>query len=78
MVLDFREVDWSGFDRDALGQAEGVSDIRFGQFRPGWSRMVFDLEVPLVVETAGTRRILLDYPGQSIWNPRYDGQGHIL
>jgi len=31
-----------------------------------------------VIETAGTRRILLEYPGQSIWNPRYDGQGHIL
>ena len=53
MVLDFREVDWSGFDRDALGQAEGISDIRFGQFRPGWSRMVFDLGSPLVEDTAG-------------------------
>ena len=53
MVLDFREVDWSGFDPEALGQAAGVGEIRVGQFRPGWSRMVVDLEDSLLVDQAG-------------------------
>ncbi len=53
LVLDFREVDWSGFNADQLGQAEGVGDILYGQFRPGWSRMVLALEAPLILEEAG-------------------------
>ncbi|SHJ91770.1 N-acetylmuramoyl-L-alanine amidase [Shimia gijangensis] len=53
LVLDFREIDWGGFDAALLGDAKGVADLRFGQFRPGWSRMVLDLQDPLVVEKAG-------------------------
>lgn len=53
MVLDFREVDWGAFSAADLGQAEGVGEIRVGQFRPGWSRMVVDLERPLLVDKAG-------------------------
>ncbi|WP_299350260.1 N-acetylmuramoyl-L-alanine amidase [uncultured Shimia sp.] len=53
LVLDFREIDWQGFDADALGQVESIGQVRHGQFRPGWSRMVLDLDSPLVVETAG-------------------------
>lgn len=52
MVLDFREVDWRGFDVDAFGAADGVAAVRVGQFRPGWSRMVVDLSLPLVVDEA--------------------------
>ncbi|MBR9842799.1 MAG: N-acetylmuramoyl-L-alanine amidase [Rhodobacteraceae bacterium] len=52
LVLDFREVDWRGFTADALGQAEGIGAVRFGQFRPGWSRMVIGLEAALGVKTA--------------------------
>ncbi|WP_127112321.1 N-acetylmuramoyl-L-alanine amidase [Shimia sediminis] len=52
MVLDFREVDWSGFDVLELGQAEGVGAVRVGQFRPGWSRMVLDLEDSLLLSEA--------------------------
>lgn len=52
LVLDFREVDWRGLAPEALGQAEGIGAVRFGQFRPGWSRMVIDLEAALGVETA--------------------------
>ena len=55
LVLDFREVDWRGFDGDKLGQAKGVADLRYGQFRPGWSRMVLDLTEPLNIDKAGLR-----------------------
>lgn len=55
LVLDFREVDWRGFDGAELGQAKGVSDLRYGQFRPGWSRMVLDLAEPLNIDKAGLR-----------------------
>jgi len=32
----------------------------------------------LVIEKDGVRRVLLDYADKRIWNPRYDGEGHIL
>ena len=53
LVLDFREVDWAGVRRDQLLTAEAVTDLRFGAFRPGWSRMVLELAAPMAVETAG-------------------------
>lgn len=53
LVLDFREIDWSGFDPETFGTAENIGDIRVGQFRPGWSRMVVDLNGPLAVDKAG-------------------------
>ncbi|WP_246162114.1 N-acetylmuramoyl-L-alanine amidase [Roseovarius faecimaris] len=52
LVLDFREVDWSGADAAALDRAERVSGVRMGGFRPGWSRMVVDLAGPYLVRTA--------------------------
>ncbi|MCG7574682.1 N-acetylmuramoyl-L-alanine amidase [Phaeobacter sp. CNT1-3] len=51
LVLDFREVDWRGVTETALLNADGVSALRFGGVRPGWSRMVVDLATPLAVET---------------------------
>ncbi|MEJ6477422.1 MAG: N-acetylmuramoyl-L-alanine amidase [Octadecabacter sp.] len=53
LVLDFREVDWRGVSRTALLNADKVSDLRFGALRPGWSRMVLDLDVALRVRAAG-------------------------
>jgi len=52
LVLDFREIDWSGIDPEALDQSESVSDVRVGGFGPGWSRMVVDLGGPYVLQTA--------------------------
>ncbi len=52
VVLDFREIDWGQLDAAALGTAEGVSGLRFGAYRPGWSRMVLDLAGPMKVESA--------------------------
>jgi N-acetylmuramoyl-L-alanine amidase len=53
VVLDFREVDWQGIAPDTLGQVDGISSLRFGPVRPGWSRMVLDLARPLVIAQAG-------------------------
>lgn len=55
VVLDFREVAWDGVNRGALDQADGVTRLRVGNFRPGWSRMVLELDRPLVVDSAEMR-----------------------
>ncbi len=52
LVLDFREIDWSGTDTGALDQSESVSAVRVGAFGPGWSRMVVDLGGPFMLQTA--------------------------
>jgi N-acetylmuramoyl-L-alanine amidase len=49
LILDMREVDWSGIG--ALALPEGVS-LRAGVFRPGWSRLVLELPAPMLVSTA--------------------------
>ncbi|NBR88572.1 MAG: N-acetylmuramoyl-L-alanine amidase [Rhodobacteraceae bacterium] len=54
VVLDFREVDWSGLPRD-FDRAETALSVRTGGFQPGWSRMVIELARPLSVTEAGMR-----------------------
>ena len=54
-VLDFREVDWAGVDKIALLNSDGATDLRFGSFRPGWSRMVIDLARPMALDRAALR-----------------------
>lgn len=53
LVLDFKEVDWTGVTAAALRNSDLATDLRFGVLRPGWSRLVVDLAAPLVVRTAG-------------------------
>jgi N-acetylmuramoyl-L-alanine amidase len=50
LVIDTREVDWTGFAGLALPQA--VTALRAGSFRPGWSRLVVELEGPVKVASA--------------------------
>ncbi|MDF1854639.1 N-acetylmuramoyl-L-alanine amidase [Pseudooceanicola sp.] len=52
-VFDFREVDWTGVDKRALLNADRATDLRFGVFRPGWSRLVLDLAGPLALDRTG-------------------------
>lgn len=52
LVIDFREVDWTGVTGSDLLKGDNISDVRVGGFRPGWSRLVADLASPMVVETA--------------------------
>ncbi|MEP2891109.1 N-acetylmuramoyl-L-alanine amidase [Tateyamaria sp.] len=49
LVVDFREVDFAGVTSQALmGDAESLSSVRFGTFKPGWSRLVADLAKPML------------------------------
>ncbi len=52
LILDFQEVDWTGLDAAELAQPDAVTIVRFGGFRPGWSRMVIVLENPIGVQSA--------------------------
>lgn len=52
LVIDFQEVDWSGLTADALLK-DGAERLRFGAYRPGWSRLVLDLPGPWGVSQAG-------------------------
>ncbi|WP_299504879.1 N-acetylmuramoyl-L-alanine amidase [uncultured Roseobacter sp.] len=54
LVVDFRDVDWSGVKAtDLLANPGTVTDIRFGNFQPGWSRMVADLAQPMLPDEVG-------------------------
>jgi len=54
LVLDFSELDWSGFDTTAFaGQSDLILAARAGLFRPGWSRLVLELARPMAVVQAG-------------------------
>lgn len=52
LIVDFREVDWSGLSQMPLNSAD-VLGLRAGVFRPGWSRLVVDLMGPMLVAEAG-------------------------
>lgn len=51
LVLDFREVDWGDMAPRELDRSARVSNVRVGGFRPGWSRMVVDLDGPYLMRT---------------------------
>ncbi|WP_040650626.1 N-acetylmuramoyl-L-alanine amidase [Roseovarius sp. 217] len=53
LVLDFKEVDWQGVGAADLIRGERVKGLRLGQIRPGWSRMVADLDAPYPLARAG-------------------------
>ncbi len=54
LVIDFSELDWSGFDGAALArQSDAIAGARAGLFQPGWSRLVLDLSGPYLVTNAG-------------------------
>lgn len=56
LVIDFRRVDFGDQDPAALSGADLVSAIRWGGFRPGWSRMVIALPAPYAIESATQTR----------------------
>jgi N-acetylmuramoyl-L-alanine amidase len=49
LVVDFREVDFSGVSSsDLLEDGGRIGAVRFGAFQPGWSRLVADLTEPML------------------------------
>ena len=49
LVIDFRDADFSGLTaQDLLPEPGRISALRFGAFRPGWSRLVADLTEPML------------------------------
>ncbi|MBR2575571.1 MAG: N-acetylmuramoyl-L-alanine amidase [Loktanella sp.] len=52
LVLDFQGLDSGGINAQAINTAGRVTDIRFGPYRPGWTRMVLDLTEPLTLAKA--------------------------
>ncbi|WP_299030808.1 N-acetylmuramoyl-L-alanine amidase [uncultured Sulfitobacter sp.] len=54
LVVDFREVDFSGVQAsDILDDTGRITALRFGAFQPGWSRLVADLEGPMLPREIG-------------------------
>jgi N-acetylmuramoyl-L-alanine amidase len=51
LIMDFREVDWSGV-ADMRRDSARIADLRAGSFRPGWSRLVMELRAPMAVMAA--------------------------
>ncbi|MBD3677028.1 MAG: N-acetylmuramoyl-L-alanine amidase [Rhodobacteraceae bacterium] len=51
-VVDFNEVSWAGVSAEDLDRADRVLSLRTGPFRPGWSRMVLELDGPLALSEA--------------------------
>jgi len=52
LVLDFQEVDWSGLATDTLLATDRISQVQFGTYVPGWSRLVADLGQPMSVRSS--------------------------
>lgn len=54
LVVDFREVDFTGVQaEDLLSQAGRIEAVRFGAFQPGWSRLVADMAEPMIAQEIG-------------------------
>ncbi len=52
LVVDFREVDFGQSDPSAADRSAHVQGLSWGAFRPGWSRLVAELDGPYLLETA--------------------------
>lgn len=52
LVLDFQEVDWSGLNPDTLLKTPRITQVQFGTYVPGWSRLVAELAQPMLVDTS--------------------------
>jgi N-acetylmuramoyl-L-alanine amidase len=49
LVIDFREVDFAGLRKEQLLPQPGrITDLRYGAFQPGWSRLVLDMAEPML------------------------------
>ncbi|MFN3661655.1 N-acetylmuramoyl-L-alanine amidase [Yoonia sp.] len=56
LVLDFQGLDTGGISAEAINSARAVTAVRFGPYKPGWTRMVLDIAQPLTLTSAGMTR----------------------
>ena len=49
LILDVREVDWSGLARVEKNSPE-IKEMRAGVFRSGWSRLILELDGPWLID----------------------------
>jgi N-acetylmuramoyl-L-alanine amidase len=52
LVVDFREVDFTGLHPADIQATDRIADIHWGPIRPGWSRMVLALDGPYTLYLA--------------------------
>lgn len=52
LIVDFREVDFSGADPAAADRSSRVAELHWGPFASGWSRLVAVLDRPLTLDSA--------------------------
>jgi N-acetylmuramoyl-L-alanine amidase len=52
LIVDFQGLDTGRADITAINRARGVSGLRFGPYRPGWTRLVLDLTQPFSLAQA--------------------------
>ncbi len=57
LVVDFEGLEPGDLDPARIGLPEVAPRLRFGQMRPGWTRLILDLARPFAVETAELRRV---------------------
>ena len=55
IVFDFKEVDWAGFSAKNTVKSEKIKELHFGAFQAGWSRMVIELNEPMVLDETEMR-----------------------
>lgn len=55
IVFDFKEVDWAGFSAEKALKTEKVKTLRYGAFQAGWSRMVIELNEPMILDKTEMR-----------------------
>ncbi|SOB98798.1 N-acetylmuramoyl-L-alanine amidase [Rhodobacter maris] len=55
LVVDFREVDFTAAQADDFAHQGLLGALRWGKFRPGWSRMVAELTAPARIVSAEER-----------------------
>jgi N-acetylmuramoyl-L-alanine amidase len=56
LVVDFREVDFGAVTAAALDRSARVTALGFGPVRPGWSRLVAELDAPYRIAAAAEPR----------------------
>jgi N-acetylmuramoyl-L-alanine amidase len=53
LIVEFNSIIFAGFEEAMFSRSQSITGVRAGALKSGWSRMVFDLARPMLVERAG-------------------------